>query len=198
MVRNWSLTAFALGFGLVAVGCVAPGSPDESIGSEPSAQVQGAGKVTICHIPSGNAADAHSIDVSASALNAHLAHGDSIGDCDGGEEPSGGGEEPSGGGEEPTATSCSADGTACSADADCCNGVCGGSGACVSQCNGSDGGIWDGVACSESSDCCAGASCVLGTCYEGLTCHLAGTACDAANENDWCCFGLSCVEGTCK
>lgn len=44
----------------------------------------GTDKVTICHIPPGNPANAHSITVSDSALPAHLAHGDSVGDCGGG------------------------------------------------------------------------------------------------------------------
>jgi len=40
-------------------------------------------KVTICHIPPGNPENAHSITISVNALDAHLAHGDTIGDCDG-------------------------------------------------------------------------------------------------------------------
>lgn len=38
-------------------------------------------KITICHIPPGNPANAHSITVSINALDAHLAHGDFIGSC---------------------------------------------------------------------------------------------------------------------
>jgi hypothetical protein len=38
-------------------------------------------KVTICHIPPGNPANAHEITVSVNALPAHLAHGDTIGPC---------------------------------------------------------------------------------------------------------------------
>jgi len=38
-------------------------------------------KVTICHIPPGNPANAHSITVSINAVPAHLAHGDAIGQC---------------------------------------------------------------------------------------------------------------------
>jgi hypothetical protein len=38
-------------------------------------------KVIICHIPSGNPANAHTITVSANALDAHLAHGDTRGPC---------------------------------------------------------------------------------------------------------------------
>jgi hypothetical protein len=39
-------------------------------------------KITICHIPPGNPSNAHSITISINALPAHLAHGDSIGECD--------------------------------------------------------------------------------------------------------------------
>jgi hypothetical protein len=39
--------------------------------------------VTICHIPPGNPSNAHTITIAASALPAHLAHGDMIGSCEG-------------------------------------------------------------------------------------------------------------------
>ena len=38
-------------------------------------------KVTICHIPRGNPARAHTIKVGLASLPAHLAHGDTIGPC---------------------------------------------------------------------------------------------------------------------
>lgn len=41
-------------------------------------------QVTICHIPPGNPNNAHTITVGASAVDAHLAHGDYLGPCDGG------------------------------------------------------------------------------------------------------------------
>lgn len=40
-------------------------------------------KVTICHVPPGNPENAHSITINVNALDAHLAHGDTIGDCNG-------------------------------------------------------------------------------------------------------------------
>jgi len=40
------------------------------------------GKVTICHIPPGNAAARHTITVSESAWDAHQKHGDRRGSCD--------------------------------------------------------------------------------------------------------------------
>ncbi|CAM4519644.1 MULTISPECIES: hypothetical protein [Myxococcus] len=102
------------------------------------------GKVTICHIPPGNPANAHTISVSTSAWPAHERHGDTLGPCEGGgeepdagsgEEPdAGGGEEPdagsgeepdAGGGEEPDAGApvCAPIGEACGESAACCLGL---------------------------------------------------------------------------
>ena len=41
-------------------------------------------KVAICHIPPGNPENAHTITVSESAVPAHMAHGDALGECDAG------------------------------------------------------------------------------------------------------------------
>ena len=41
----------------------------------------GAAKVTLCHIPPGNPDNAHTITVGASAVPAHLGHGDTLGPC---------------------------------------------------------------------------------------------------------------------
>jgi len=38
-------------------------------------------KVVICHIPPGNPENAQTIEVSEYAVDSHLAHGDSLGDC---------------------------------------------------------------------------------------------------------------------
>ena len=35
----------------------------------------------ICHIPPGNPANAHEITIGEPAIKAHLAHGDTLGDC---------------------------------------------------------------------------------------------------------------------
>jgi len=40
-------------------------------------------QVTVCHIPAGNVANKHTLVISRSALNAHLAHGDVLGACEG-------------------------------------------------------------------------------------------------------------------
>jgi hypothetical protein len=39
------------------------------------------GKVDVCHVPRGNPGKAHTISVGASAVPAHLKHGDSLGAC---------------------------------------------------------------------------------------------------------------------
>lgn len=49
------------------------------------------GKVTICHVPPGNPANRHTIQVSMNALQAHLAHGDYIGTCEDEKEEPGNG-----------------------------------------------------------------------------------------------------------
>ena len=42
----------------------------------------GATKVCLCHVPPGNPGNAHTICVGAPAVQAHLKHGDSLGECD--------------------------------------------------------------------------------------------------------------------
>jgi hypothetical protein len=39
-------------------------------------------KVTVCHVPPGNPANAHTIVIGASAFDAHFAHGDTLGECE--------------------------------------------------------------------------------------------------------------------
>lgn len=39
-------------------------------------------KVEICHVPPGNPANAHTLEVDMSAIPAHLGHGDGLGECD--------------------------------------------------------------------------------------------------------------------
>lgn len=62
-----ALLLFATGTGLFALG--------------------GVDKVTICHVPPGNPGNAHTITVGAPAVDAHLAHGDSLGACADDQEP---------------------------------------------------------------------------------------------------------------
>ena len=46
-------------------------------------KTEGDDKITICHIPPGNPDNPQTIVISESALETHLAHGDTIGPCDG-------------------------------------------------------------------------------------------------------------------
>jgi hypothetical protein len=50
-------------------------------GSADSSEGGGVGKTTLCHIPPGNPANAHTITVGNPAVKAHLAHGDKLGAC---------------------------------------------------------------------------------------------------------------------
>ena len=51
----------------------------------PAPVQSGEEKVTICHIPPGNPANAHTIVVAAPAVPAHVElHGDTLGECGGG------------------------------------------------------------------------------------------------------------------
>ncbi len=50
-------------------------------GAAECAATTASGKVVMCHVPPGNPANAHSITISPSAVDAHLAHGDYFGSC---------------------------------------------------------------------------------------------------------------------
>jgi len=50
-----------------------------------SSSLSGSEKVTICHIPPGNPANAHTITVGSPAVSAHMAHGDLEGSCGSGD-----------------------------------------------------------------------------------------------------------------
>jgi hypothetical protein len=106
----------------------------------------GIGKITICHIPPGNPANAHTITVGLPALKAHTKHGDTLGACGGdggtgGETDAGtGGETDAGTGGETDAGSgdvdagspeCAPVGSTCGGGVVCCDGLtCGPEGYC--------------------------------------------------------------------
>jgi hypothetical protein len=91
----------ALAYVCVAIGFTACGSEVDSSAGDSSSEAAlrggngkggngdadpndgggGQEKVTICHIPPGNPANAHSITIGAPGVPAHLAHGDSLGEC---------------------------------------------------------------------------------------------------------------------
>lgn len=130
----------------LGAGAGAPGSEDATTDGGAGG---GTDKVTICHIPPGNPANAHTITVGAPAVWAHLRHGDTQGPCggdaqdagtpaDGGvsEEPdAGGGGGEDGGVSEPDAgtgegdvdagPACFPSGSDCSSEGPnpCCNGL---------------------------------------------------------------------------
>lgn len=45
-------------------------------------EFRGKEKIVICHIPLGNTANAHTLKISEAAADAHLTHGDTLGECD--------------------------------------------------------------------------------------------------------------------
>lgn len=93
-------------------------------------------KVTICHIPPGNPANAHTITVGAPAVKAHVKHGDTLGACGGGGEVdagtgggtdagSGGGADAGSGGGDVDAgpPACAPVGATCGGGVSCCIGL---------------------------------------------------------------------------
>ena len=141
------LYAFAL---VLPLGCGGPGSgtssdqqanrnnsddavtcSDSNLSNDP-ASAGGGHKVTICHFPPGNPANAHTINVGDPAVPAHLAHGDHLGACGPGEGPCGGqyGGQPDAGdprdggqgGDPDAGASCLVQNAACGAGtAPCCS-----------------------------------------------------------------------------
>lgn len=131
-------------------------------------------KVTICHIPPGNPDNPQTITVSESALGAHLAHGDSIGECQSGCQPG---------------TSDCNDGNLCTSD------TCLGNGECEHIAVNCD----DGNPCTLDV-CLEEVGCVNLPSNE-IPCDIA---CDDGNpctENDVCadgtCIGTPVVGGCC-
>lgn len=67
----------------------------EGEGEDGEGTGDGEAKVLVCHVPAGNPENAHTIEVGESAVPAHLAHGDTEGECaeatppEGGEEGAG-------------------------------------------------------------------------------------------------------------
>lgn len=140
---------------LLVSGCGGSPRPDDdsSLGDPQTGGLEGASdseegvlgftKVTVCHIPPGNPANAHTIVVGVPAVKAHLKHGDTLGACDsepdagpGGEQDAGsGGEEDAGPGGEPDAGPvCVPAEGACGSSAECCEDLtCTSRGVCEPQ-----------------------------------------------------------------
>lgn len=159
-MRNLSASSSALKMALCALLFVGCGSATESdtllgtggdnLGSEEAEAPAtdggegpgGAGRVSICHIPPGNPANAHTIVVGTPAVVAHLRHGDTLGACEGeaptdggvGSEDAGSGSVDAGtGGDTDAGPACFPQGTACDSESEnpCCDGL-----SCV------EGGCW--------------------------------------------------------
>ena len=64
---------------LAVLAMLALGSTEAWAGK--SGKSGGGGKVCLCHVPPGNPGNAHTICVGAPAVQAHLNHGDSLGEC---------------------------------------------------------------------------------------------------------------------
>jgi hypothetical protein len=89
-------------------------------------------KVTICHIPPGNPANAHTITVGRPALKAHTKHGDTLGAC-GSDGGTGGDVDAGTGGGDVDAgvPACGLEGSTCGSSVFCCRGLtCGPDGYC--------------------------------------------------------------------
>ncbi len=57
------------------------GEGEAGEGDEGEGTGEEAAKVLVCHVPAGNPENAHTIEVGESAVPAHLAHGDTEGEC---------------------------------------------------------------------------------------------------------------------
>jgi hypothetical protein len=86
------------------------------------------GNITICHVPPGNPANAHTIVVGGPAWNGHRNHvGDSLGPCEGGGQPDAGVPPGDGGTSQPDAGTsdpiCAPEGAMCGDGVACCDGL---------------------------------------------------------------------------
>ena len=135
-------------------------------------------RVTVCHVPPGNQANAHTIWVGEAAVGAHLAHGDQLGPC-----LAGCGSNPS---------ICD-DGNACTSDWCADDGQCGHD---VVSCD--DGNTCTVDACDPTLGCTSiaddGAACDDGNpCTSDDGCF--GTVCQGAPIEGCCATDLECDDG---
>ncbi len=130
---------FVIALSIFAVGCGGKNAPDDpgmsssderardSDFGEDSSNDGGSNRVTLCHIPPGNPANAHTITVGEPAVRAHLAHGDYLGPCHGSPGSDGGAPGSDGGTPGPNpdgGTACQIVETACGPDLPaCCSGL---------------------------------------------------------------------------
>jgi hypothetical protein len=132
-------------------------------------------KVSLCHIPPGNPANAQTITVSESAVSAHLRHGDELGEC---------------------ATGCRASASLCDDGNACTSDSCGANGECVHEpVNCDDGNVCTIDRCDETTGCTAVAD-GGATCDDGNECTsadaCAGTTCEGQPIAGCCRTGADC------
>jgi hypothetical protein len=173
------------------------------------APAHAAKKVTICHVPPGNPANAHTISVGEPAVSAHLAHGDYTGPC---------------------STSCQVEASLCDDGNACTSDTCGSNGECghapvscddgnpctqdlCDPASGCDAAANDGVVCDDGNDCTSGDACA-GTSCEGTPiagCCTTDAGCDdedpctvdvcgdnsCTNDAKDCSVANQCVAGFC-
>jgi hypothetical protein len=109
-----------------------PASDGQGDAADAPGNPAAAGKITICHIPPGNPANAHTITVGLPALKAHTKHGDTLGACGGETDAGTGGETDAGSGDVDAGPSeCAPVGSTCGGGVVCCDGLtCGPEGYC--------------------------------------------------------------------
>ncbi|WP_437873498.1 hypothetical protein [Sorangium sp. So ce363] len=88
-IRRSAAYAVSILFVGAAIGCMntGDGTRDGQVAEGALRVVNGpdpnnGGEVTICHVPPSNPEKAHTIEVAAQAVDAHLAHGDFLGECE--------------------------------------------------------------------------------------------------------------------
>ncbi|MCP3100917.1 hypothetical protein LZ198_18760 [Myxococcus sp. K15C18031901] len=93
-------------------------------------------EVTLCHIPPGNPANAHTISVGVAAVKAHEKHGDLLGACEGEADGGSGGSDGGSGGSDGGGGTCAPVDAACDESVVCCNGLgCSAEGFCEPEIN---------------------------------------------------------------
>jgi Dictyostelium (slime mold) repeat len=142
-----------------------------------SVAVAAPAKVEVCHRPPGNPGNSHTIIVNERALPAHLAHGDTVGDCVSGCREDSECDD----GNLCTDDVCRADGTCASETVDCDDGnVC-----TLDSCDASQGCLTlpnDGAVCDDGSDCTQGDTCLA-------------TECSGTPVEDCCVYDADCEDG---
>jgi cysteine-rich repeat protein len=143
-------------------------------------------RVTVCHVPPGNHANAHTISIGEASVGAHLAHGDQLGPCF------------AGCGVNPSICD---DGNACTSDICADTGECGhdvvscddGNACTMDVCDpalGCSPVADEGAACDDGNGCTSGDGCI-GTVCQGAPIE----GCCAANGD--CDDGAGCTVDVC-